>query len=243
MLSYFSNPQRFDALAKWAIPVCGVGAALLFVIGIYYAFFASPPDYQQGETIRIMYVHVPAAYMASALYAGMAGASFIFFVWRHSLADAAAEVMAPIGAVFTLLALITGAVWGQPMWGTWWDWDARMTSVLVMFLVYLGYITLRSAIEDRALAARMSAILAMAGVINLVIVKFSVEWWSSLHQPASIIRADGPSIDGSQLVPLFLMMGAYSLLAAWLVFYRLRSRTRLQRIRAIVSRREREEDA
>ena len=129
------------------------------------------------------------------------------------------------------------------MWGTWWDWDARMTSVLVMFLVYLGYIALRSAIEDRALAARMSAILAMAGVINLVIVKFSVEWWSSLHQPASIIRADGPSIDGSQLVPLFLMMGAYTLLAAWLVFYRLRSRTRLQRIRAIVSRREREEDA
>jgi len=243
MLSYFSNPQRFDALAKWAIPLCAIGSAILFALGMYYSFFASPPDYQQGETIRIMYVHVPAAYMASALYAAMAGASFIFFVWRHSLADAAAEVMAPIGAVFTLLALITGAVWGKPMWGTWWDWDARMTSVLVMFLVYLGYIALRTAIEDRALAARMSAILAMAGMINLVIVKFSVDWWSSLHQPASIIRADGPTIDGSQLIPLFLMMGAYTLLAAWLVFYRLRTRTRLQRIRAMVSRREREEDA
>ena len=240
MLSYFSNPQRFDQLARIAIPLSGLGALVLAAIGIYVSFFASPPDYQQGDTVRIRYVHVPAAYRASALYAGMAVASFIFFVWRHSLADAAAEVMAPIGAIFTALALATGSLWGKPMWGTWWEWDARMTSVLVMLLIYLGYIALRGAIEDRQLAARMAAILAMIGVINLVIVRFSVEWWSSLHQPASIIRADGPTIDGSQLTPLFLMMGAYTLIAAWLVFYRLRSRALMQRARTIQSRRERE---
>ncbi|WP_300526982.1 heme ABC transporter permease [Maricaulis sp.] len=240
MLSYFSNPQRFDQLARIAIPVCGIGGLLLAAIGVYVSFFASPPDYQQGDTVRIMYVHVPAAYMASAIYAGMAVASFIYFVWRHSLADAAADVMAPIGATFTALALATGSLWGKPMWGTWWEWDARMTSVLVMLLIYLGYIALRGAIEDRQLAARMAAILAMIGVINLVIVRFSVEWWSSLHQPASIIRMDGPTIDGSQLTPLFLMMGAYTLLAAWLVFYRLRSRALVQRARSIQSRRERE---
>ena len=240
MLSYFSNPQRFDQLARIAIPVCGFGGLVLAVIGVYISFFASPPDYQQGDTVRIMYVHVPAAYMASAIYAGMAVASFIFFVWRHSLADAAADVMAPIGAIFTALALATGSLWGKPMWGTWWEWDARMTSVLVMLLIYLGYIALRGAIEDRQLAARMAAILAMIGVINLVIVRFSVDWWSSLHQPASIIRMDGPTIDGSQLTPLFLMMGAYTLLTAWLVFYRLRSRALVQRARSIQSRRERE---
>ncbi len=240
MLSYFSNPQRFDVLARYAIPVCGTLAALLLAVGIYVSFFASPPDYQQGDTVRIMYVHVPAAYMAMAIYGAMAVASFIFFVWRHSLADAAAEVMAPIGAVFTALALLTGSLWGKPMWGTWWEWDARMTSVLVLLLVYLGYMALRAAIEDRLQAARMAAILAMGGVINLVIVKFSVDWWSSLHQPASVFRFDGPTIHASQLWPLGLMAVGYTFLVAWMVFYRLRSRTLVQRARTLQSRRERE---
>ena len=153
MLSYFSNPQRFDSLARRVIPVLGALTVLMLAWGVWLAFFGSPPDYQQGETIRIMYVHVPAAYMAMALYAAMAVASFVYFVWRHSLADAAAEVIAPIGAVFTVLALVTGSLWGKPMWGTWWEWDARMTSVLVLLLVYLGYIALRAALEDAQQAA------------------------------------------------------------------------------------------
>ena len=236
MLSYFSNPQRFDGLARRVIPVLGVLTVLLLGIGIYLAFFGSPPDYQQGDTVRIMYVHVPAAYMAMALYAALAGASFVFFVWRHALADAAAEVIAPIGAVFTVLALITGSLWGKPMWGTWWEWDARMTSVLVLLLVYLGYMALRAALEDAQQAARAGAVLAMAGVVNLVIVKFSVDWWSSLHQPASVIRFDGPTIHSSQLWPLGVMALGYTTLAAWLVFYRLRSRAVIQRARQIERR-------
>lgn len=240
MLSYFSNPQRFDLLARFAIPIFGILALGLLGAGIYVSFFASPPDYQQGDTIRIMYVHVPAAYMAMAIYGAMAAASFIFFIWRHSLADAAAEVMAPIGAVFTALALLTGSLWGKPMWGTWWEWDARMTSVLVLLLVYLGYMALRTAIEDRHQGARLAAILAMSGVINLVIVKFSVDWWNSLHQPASVFRFDGPTIHASQLWPLALMALGYTCLTAWLVFYRLRSRTLIQRARSIQGRRERE---
>ena len=236
MLSYFSNPQRFDGLARRVIPVLGVVTVLLLAAGVWLSFFASPPDYQQGDTVRIMYVHVPAAYMAMALYAAMAGASFVFFVWRHALADAAAEVIAPIGAVFTALALLTGSLWGKPMWGTWWEWDARMTSVLVLFLVYLGYMALRAALEDAQQAARAGAVLAMAGVVNLVIVKFSVEWWSSLHQPASVIRLDGPTIHASQLWPLAIMALAYTTLAAWLVFYRLRSRAIVQRARQIERR-------
>ena len=240
MLSYFSNPQRFDALARWAIPVFGVATLILLAFGIYYSFFASPPDYQQSETVRIMYVHVPAAYMASALFAAMAGASFIYFVWRHALADAAAAVIAPIGAAFTALALITGSLWGKPMWGTWWEWDARMTSVLVLFLVYLGYMALRSALEDQNQGARAASILAMVGVVNLVIVKFSVEWWSSLHQPAAVFRSDGSSIHDSQLLPLALMALTYTCFAAWLIFYRLRTLTMQRRAHAL--QRQREQD-
>ncbi len=239
MLSYFANPQRFDRLARFAIPVFGVLTLILLGAGIYMSFFNSPPDYQQGETVRIMYVHVPAAYMASALYAGLALSSFVYFVWRHAIADAAAAVIAPIGAVFTALALATGSIWGKPMWGTWWEWDARMTSVLVLFLVYLGYIALRSALEDVQQAARASAILAMAGVINLVIVKFSVEWWSSLHQPASIFRADSPTIDPSQLWPLGLMALGYTMLGGWLVFYRMRSYAIARRADALMRQKER----
>tara|TARA_R110002072_G_scaffold123089_1_gene258244 strand:- start:2563 stop:3294 length:732 start_codon:yes stop_codon:yes gene_type:complete len=238
MLSYFANPQRFDRLARIAIPVFGILTLILLGAGLYMSFFASPPDYQQGDTVRIMYVHVPAAYMASALYAALAGASFVYFVWRHAIADAAAAVIAPIGAVFTALALATGSIWGKPMWGTWWEWDARMTSVLVLFLVYLGYIALRSALEDAQQAARASAILAMAGVINLVIVKFSVEWWSSLHQPASVFRADGPTIHSSQLWPLGLMALGYTMLAGWLVFYRLRTRAIARRADALLRQKE-----
>ncbi|OLF75338.1 heme transporter HemC [Maricaulis sp. W15] len=238
MLSYFSNPQRFDQLARILIPIFGALALVLFGVGVWLAFFNSPPDYQQGETIRIMYVHVPAAYMAMALYAALAVASFVYFVWRHALADTAAEVIAPIGAAFTILALFTGSLWGKPMWGTWWEWDARMTSVLVLLLVYLGYMALRAALDDAQQAARTGAILAMAGILNLVIVKFSVDWWSSLHQPASVIRLDGPTIHSSQLWPLAIMALAYTCLAGWLILYRLRSQTLRRRVRALQRRRD-----
>ncbi|RKQ96626.1 heme ABC transporter permease CcmC [Maricaulis maris] len=238
MLSYFSNPQRFDQLARILIPIFGALALVLFGVGVWLAFFNSPPDYQQGETIRIMYVHVPAAYMAMALYAALAVASFVYFVWRHALADTAAEVIAPIGAAFTILALFTGSLWGKPMWGTWWEWDARMTSVLVLLLVYLGYMALRAALDDAQQAARTGAILAMAGILNLVIVKFSVDWWSSLHQPASVIRLDGPTIHSSQLWPLAIMALAYTCLAGWLILYRLRSQALRRRVRALQRRRD-----
>ncbi|ABI67139.1 heme exporter protein CcmC [Maricaulis maris MCS10] len=238
MLSYFSNPQRFDQLARALIPVFGVLAVLLLAVGVWLALLGSPPDYQQGETIRIMYVHVPAAYMAMALYAALAVASFVYFVWRHALADTAAEIIAPIGAVFTVLALFTGSLWGKPMWGTWWEWDARMTSVLVLLLVYLGYMALRAALEDTQQAARTGAVLAMAGIVNLVIVKFSVDWWSSLHQPASIIRLDGPTIHASQLWPLLVMILAYTCFAGWLVLYRLRSQAIRRRVRTLQRQRE-----
>jgi len=238
MLSFFANPKRFDVLARRAIPVLGALSAFLLGTGVYLSFFASPPDYQQGETIRIMYVHVPAAYMAMALYAALAISSFVYFVWRHALADTAAEIIAPIGALFTVLALFTGSLWGKPMWGTWWEWDARMTSVLVLLLVYLGYMALRAALEDAQQAARTGAILAMAGIVNLVIVKFSVDWWSSLHQPASLIRLDGPTIHASQLWPLLIMILAYTCLAGWLVLYRLRSQALRRRARSLQRQRE-----
>ncbi|WP_323760892.1 heme ABC transporter permease CcmC [Maricaulis sp.] len=238
MLSYFSNPQRFDRLARTLIPVFGSLTVVLLGVGGWLALLGSPPDYQQGETIRIMYVHVPAAYMAMALYAALAVASFVYFVWRHALADTAAEIIAPIGALFTVLALFTGSLWGKPMWGTWWEWDARMTSVLVLLLVYLGYMALRAALEDAQQAARTGAVLAMAGIVNLVIVKFSVDWWSSLHQPASLIRLDGPTIHASQLWPLVIMILAYSFLAGWLVLYRLRSQALRRRARALQRQRD-----
>ena len=241
MISWFANPERFDALARRLIPVCGGLAVILLAAGVYMAFFASPPDYQQGDTVRIMYVHVPAAWMGMALYLGLAVASFVYFVWRHALADAAAEVIAPVGAVFSALMLLTGSIWGKPMWGAWWVWDARLTSALVLLLLYLGYIALRAAMENRQQAARAASILAMVGLINLPIIRFSVDWWSSLHQPASVFRMDGPTIHSSQLWPLALMGLGYTLFGAWLILYRMRSVRLARRADALQRRRERGE--
>ena len=175
------------------------------LIGLYYALVAAPPDYQQGEAYRIMFVHVPAAWMALMAYGMMAVASIVGIIWRHPLAEIAARAAAPIGAVFTLIALITGSVWGQAMWGTYWVWDARLTSVLILFFLYVGYIALHDAFDDPARGARAAAILCLVGSVNLPIIKFSVEWWNTLHQPASILRADGPAIHPSMLTPLLVM--------------------------------------
>jgi heme exporter protein C len=220
MFSYLANPERFNQFARPIRPWAGVLTAALFVWGLYLCF-ASPEDYQQGDTVRIMYIHVPAAWMGLMVYGLMGVASFFGLIFRHALADAAAKAMAPIGAVFTGLALVTGSLWGQPMWGTWWQWDGRMTSVLVLFLFYIAYIALHASIEDETRAAKMTAILAMVGLVNLPIIKFSVEWWNSLHQGASVFKAGGPSISPDMLWPLFVMAAAYHVLFIWLFLLRL----------------------
>jgi len=223
MFAAFANPARFMSLSAWLTPVLGAIAFILFAVGLPWALAYSPADYQQGETVRIMYVHVPAAWWALAIYAFMGGASLIYFVWRHALADVAARAAAPIGAVFAGLCLITGSLWGAPTWGTWWEWDGRLTSMLVLFVIYLGYMALRSAIEDEERSARLGAILCMVGLINLPIVHFSVVWWSTLHQPASIFRPGGSAIDPSMLGPLLTMAFAYLALFGALLLMNMRA--------------------
>ena len=205
----FANPVRFDRIARRVLPFAGIGAALLGAVGLYFALLNSPADYQQGETVRIMYVHVPAAWMALFCYSAMAMASAAGFIWKHPLADVAAKETAPIGAAFTFLALFTGSLWGKPMWGAWWAWDARLTSVLVLFFLYVGYMALWRAVPDKSRAAKLAAILAIVGFVNVPVIKFSVDWWNSLHQPASVLRAGGPSIHPDMLTPLFFMIAAY----------------------------------
>lgn len=224
MFSYLANPQRFEKFARIAVPACGWLACVLIIAGLWFGLFASPVDRFQGDTIRIMYVHVPSAWLALSLYFAMGIASFVFFIWRHNLADVAAVSIAPVGAVFAALCLITGSLWGKPTWGAWWVWDARLTSMLIQFLLFLGYMALRAAIDDQRLAARSGAILAMVGLVNLPVVRFSVEWWDGLlHQGATVFRTDGPSIHGSQLLPLGLMAVGFTLLASWMILYRMRS--------------------
>ncbi|MEZ5895946.1 MAG: heme ABC transporter permease [Parvularculaceae bacterium] len=225
-----ANPKNFEAIARTVIPVSAVIAAILLVTGLYYALFASPADYQQSETVRIMYVHVPAAWLSLMCYSVMAVSSAVGFIWRHPLADVVAKSAAPIGATFTFLALITGSIWGKPMWGAWWAWDARLTSVLILFFMYIGYISLWNSIDDKTRAARLTAIVCLVGFINIPIIKFSVDWWNSLHQPASILRKGGPSIDASMLTPLFLMGAAYVAIFTTLLLIAMRSELTERRI-------------
>src|SRR5690349_2355970 len=187
-LHRFANPGRFMRLAGAVLPWLTGGAAILFAVGLYLALVGSPPDYQQGDTVRIMYIHVPSAWMAMMGYGllGAAGASAL--IWRHPLADVAAEAIAPIGAAFTFVALVTGSLWGKPTWGTYWVWDARLTSFLVLLLLYLGVIALYWTAEDPNRGSRAAAVLTLVGALNLPIIKFSVDWWNTLHQPASIMR-------------------------------------------------------
>ena len=206
--AFLSNPERFMAFSRWAAPMFGVIAAGLAMAGLWLGFTA-PEDYQQGDTVRIMFIHVPAAWMSMFVYACLAVASFLALVFRHALADAAAQAAAPLGAAFTFLALVTGSLWGRPMWGAWWVWDARLTSVLVLFLVYVAYIALRASLDDETKAARAGAILALVGAVNLPVVKFSVDWWNTLHQGASVFRAEGPAMTSDFLWPLLLMGLAY----------------------------------
>ena len=206
-----ANPTRFLALSGRILPYLATAAVLSLVIGLYMSF-AAPEDYQQGITVRIMFIHVPAAWLAMMCYSVMAIASLGTLVWRHPLADVAAKTALPIGAAFTFLSLLTGSLWGRPMWGTWWVWDARLTSVLVLFVMYLGLIALWRTMEDPIRAGKAAAVLTLVGAVNLPIIKFSVDWWNTLHQPASVIRMDGPTIHPSMLYPLLVMAIAYTLI-------------------------------
>jgi heme exporter protein C len=227
----YANPKRFMELSGRILPWLGAATAFLFAIGLYLSFTA-PPDYQQGDTVRIMFIHVPAAWLAMMAYGFMALASLIGLVNRHPLADVAAKQAAPLGALFTALALITGALWGRPMWGTYWQWDGRLTSFLLLLFLYLGYIALWNAIESEVRAAKAAAILALIGVVNLPIIEFSVQWWTTLHQGESILRKGGPLISAVFLWPLFIMAAAYTLLFFTLLIVRMRTEILERRARA-----------
>ncbi|MCT8972293.1 heme ABC transporter permease [Microbaculum marinisediminis] len=227
-----ANPTRFMAYSERLLPWLWAAAALVCALGLFLAFRA-PADYQQGETVLIMYIHVPAAWLAMMCYSIVAVSSLGTLVWRHPLADVSAKAAAPIGAAFTFLALVTGSLWGKPMWGTWWVWDARLTSVLILFLMYLGLIALWRAFDDPARAARPVAILALVGFVNIPIIKFSVDWWNTLHQPASVFRLDGPTIDSSMLYPLLTMGVGYTLLFFALHTAAMRNEVMRRRVRAL----------
>jgi heme exporter protein C len=225
-----ANPTKFLALADRVLPwLAGTSAAVL-AAGLYLGFNA-PADFQQGITVRIMYIHVPFAWLSMFCYVLMAIAALGTLVWRHPLADVALKSAVPIGAVFTALALATGSIWGKPMWGTWWVWDARLTSVFVLLLMYLGILALTRALDDPSKSARAAAVITLVGFINIPIIKFSVDWWNTLHQPASVFRLDGPTIDSSMLWPLMVMALGFTLL--FLTLHVASMRTEIYRRRVI----------
>lgn len=207
----YANPTRFlrlvQVLLPWLIGLC----LIFFAVGLYMSLFIAPEDYQQGATVRIMYLHVPAAWLCMMCYSVMTLSSIGTLVWKHPLADVSAKSAAPIGAAFTFMALVTGSLWGKPMWGTYWVWDARLTSVLVLLIMYLGLMTLWRTMEDQIKAGKAAAVLTLVGALNLPIIKFSVDWWNTLHQPASVIRMDGPTIHPDLLWPLVIMAIAFTL--------------------------------
>ncbi len=228
----FANPGRFIRFANAILPYCVGLTAVLIATGLYLALFVAPPDYQQGESVRIMYVHVPSAWMALFIYTAIAAASAVALIWRHPLADLVAKASAPVGAGFTFLALLTGSLWGKPMWGTWWVWDARLTSMLVLFFLYLGHMAIMNAFEDPVRGFRAAAVLALVGFINVPIIHFSVEWWSTLHQPSSVLRMDGPAIHPSMLWPLLAMALGFKFYYVTLLLLRVKSELLDARLRA-----------
>ena len=216
------SPPYFYRLAGLLVPWLAVLCVALLAAGLFGGLVLAPPDYQQGESYRIIFIHVPSAWMSLFVYMVMAVAAAIGFVWRMKLAEVIAISSAPIGASFTFLALITGSLWGKPMWGTYWVWDARLTSELLLLFLYLGVIALYGAIEDKRVAARAAAIVAMVGVVNIPIIHYSVEWWNTLHQPATITKLDKPSIDSSMLIPLLIMALAFKVFYGVTVLLRAR---------------------
>jgi heme exporter protein C len=222
-LHKLGSPQRFYHWAGRLVPWFGVLSTLLFIGGLYGGLVLAPPDYQQGDSYRIIFVHVPSAWMSLFVYMVMAGSAAVGLIWRIKVADLVAAASAPLGASFTFLALVTGSLWGKPMWGTWWVWDARLTSELILLFLYLGYIALRAAMEDGRQAARASAILALVGIVNIPIIHYSVVWWNTLHQGATVTKFDAPSIHISMLIPLLMMAIAFMLYYAMVVLMRARN--------------------
>ena len=227
-----ANPTRFLGFAARALPWLSALTALAFAAGLALSWQA-PDDYQQGATVKIMFIHVPFAWLAMFGWSLMSVAALGTLVWRHPLADVAARAAAPIGAAFTFLCLLTGALWGRPMWGTYWVWDARLTSVLVLFLMYLALLALWNTVEDPGRAGRLAAVLTLVGAVNLPIIKFSVDWWSTLHQPASVLRLGGPSVHASMLWPLLVMAAAFTLLFVTLLIAAMRNEILRRRVRML----------
>ncbi|MGY3448923.1 heme ABC transporter permease [Bradyrhizobium sp. USDA 4353] len=227
-----ANPTRFLALAARLLPWLALVTVVLLGAGLYLSALA-PDDYQQGATVKIMFIHVPNAWLSMFVWGVMSIASLGTLVWRHPLADVAAKAAAPIGASFTFLALLTGSLWGRPMWGTYWEWDARLTSVLILFLMYLGLMALWRSVEDPTRAARAAAVLTLVGAINLPIIKFSVDWWNTLHQPASVMRMGGPALDKSFLIPLLVMAIGFSFLFVTLHVAAMRNEILRRRVRSL----------
>jgi heme exporter protein C len=206
-----ASPPWFYRISGKLIPWIGAACALLLLYGLYGGLVLAPADYQQGDSFRIIYIHVPAAWMSLFIYVLMAVCGVITLVWRMKMAEVVLLASAPVGAAFTFLALVTGSIWGKPMWGTWWVWDGRLTSELILLFLYLGVIALHNAIEDRQTAAKAVAILAIVGVVNVPIIHYSVEWWATLHQGPTITKLDKPSIHVDMLIPLLVMAVAFKL--------------------------------
>jgi heme exporter protein C len=229
----FASPSRFLRIADRLLPWLVAATVGLLAFGLLQALFISPPDYQQGDSVRIMYVHVPSAWMSLMIYSVMAASSASFLIWKHPLADIVARVSAPIGAGFTLITLVTGSLWGKPMWGAYWVWDARLTSVLILFFLYIGYIALSDAYATIERGKKICAVLALVGFVNIPVIRFSVDWWNTLHQPASIVRSGGIAIDPSMLAPLFSMGAAFFCLYAVLLIVRVKTALLEQKIRRL----------
>ena len=229
----FANPTRFLAFAERVLPWLIGLTVLAFGAGLYLTGGA-PDDYQQGATVKIMFLHVPSAWLSMFGWTVMSIAALGTLVWRHPLADVAAKAAAPLGAAFTFLCLTTGSLWGRPMWGTYWVWDARLTSVLVLFLMYLGVIALWRTVEDPSRAGRAVAILTLVGAINIPIIKWSVDWWNTLHQPSSVLKLGGPAIHPAILVPLLVMAGAFLLLFVTLHIAAMRNEILRRRVRSLM---------
>ena len=227
-----ANPTRFMSLSAVLLPLLAGLAILTIGIG-FYMVLGSPPDYQQGQTVKIMYIHVPMAWLAMMAYGLIAVSSFGLLVFRHPLADVSAKAAAPIGAAFTFLSLVTGSLWGKPMWGTYWVWDARLTSMLILLFLYMGLIALRSSLEDETTAGKLTAVLALVGVIILPIIKFSVDWWSTLHQPSSILKAGGPAVHSSILYPLLVMAVGFTIMFFALHMKAMRNEILRRRVKAL----------
>ena len=231
----FANPGQFMRIARRVSPWALAGALVLLPIGLYQALIASPADYQQHDTVRILYIHVPAAILAQAAYGLMALGSASFLIWKHPLGDLSARAVAPIGAVFCLICLVTGSVWGKPTWGTYWVWDARLTSMLILLFLFIGYMALANAFDDPARGDKPAAILAVVGIVNIPVIKFSVYFFNTLHQQSTLFSEGGPAMPPEMLTPLAIMGASFTLLFLWLFIVRLGGEFAKVRVRAIRS--------